>query len=70
MSAKTIAFAPRRKGGDAPLVINADTIRYIQMKRNYAEVHLTNGAVFTSLYHVNTLLDNARFIVVELCRDA
>ena len=24
----------------------------------------------TSLYHVNTLLDNARFIVVELCRDA
>ena len=23
----------------------------------------------TSLYHVNTLLDNARFIVVELCRD-
>ena len=48
MSAKTIAFAPRRKGGDAPLVINADTIRYIQMKRNYAEVHLTNGAVFTS----------------------
>ena len=38
MSAKTIAFAPRRKGGDAPLVINADTIRYIQMKRNYAEV--------------------------------
>ena len=40
MSAKTIAFAPRRKGGDAPLVINADTIRYIQMKRNYAEVHL------------------------------
>ena len=22
------------------------------------------------LYHVNTLLDNARFIVVELCRDA
>lgn len=27
MSAKTIAFAPRRKGGDAPLVINADTIR-------------------------------------------
>lgn len=47
MSAKTIAFAPRRKGGDAPLVINADTIRYIQMKRNYAEVHLTNGAVFT-----------------------
>ena len=48
MSAKTIAFAPRRKGGDTPLVINADTIRYIQMKRNYAEVHLTNGAVFTS----------------------
>lgn len=48
MSAKTIAFAPRRKGGDAPLVINADTIRYIQMKRNYAEVHLTNGVVFTS----------------------
>lgn len=48
MSAKTIAFAPRRKGGDAPLVINTDTIRYIQMKRNYAEVHLTNGAVFTS----------------------
>ena len=33
---------------DAPLVINTDTIRYIQMKRNYAEVHLTNGAVFTS----------------------
>lgn len=30
------------------MVINADTIRYIQMKRNYAEVHLTNGAVFTS----------------------
>ena len=26
MSAKTIAFAPRRKGGDAPLVINADTL--------------------------------------------
>ena len=24
----------------------------------------------TSLYHVNTLLDNARFIVVELCRDS
>lgn len=48
MSAKTIAFAPRRKGGDAPLVINADTIWYIQMKRNYAEIHLTNGAVFTS----------------------
>ena len=48
MSAKTITFAPRRKGGDTPLVINADTIRYIQMKRNYAEVHLTNGAVFTS----------------------
>lgn len=24
----------------------------------------------TSLYHVNTLMDNARFIVVELCRDA
>ena len=48
MSAKTIAFAPRRKGGDAPLVINADTIRYIQMKRNYAEVHVTNDAVFTS----------------------
>ena len=48
MSAKTITFAPRRKGGDAPLVINTDTIRYIQMKRNYAEVHLTNGAVFTS----------------------
>lgn len=24
----------------------------------------------TSLYHVNTLLDNARFIVVELCREA
>ena len=48
MSAKTIAFAPRRKGGDAPIVINTDTIRYIQMKRNYAEVHLTNGAVFTS----------------------
>ena len=32
----------------APLVINTDAIRYIQMKRNYAEVHLTNGAVFTS----------------------
>ena len=48
MSAKTIAFAPRRKGGDAPIVINTDTIRYIQMKRNYAEVHLTNGVVFTS----------------------
>ena len=24
----------------------------------------------TSLYHVSTLLDNSRFIVVELCRDA
>ena len=34
--------------GRNELVINADTIRYIQMKRNYAEVHLTNGAVFTS----------------------
>lgn len=29
MSEKTIAFAPRRKEGDAPLVIPADTIRYI-----------------------------------------
>ena len=48
MSAKTITFAPRRKDGDAPLTIPADSIRYIQMKRNYAEVHLTNGAFFTS----------------------
>ena len=48
MSAKTITFAPRRKGGDAPLIIDTDTIHYIQMKRNYAEVHLTNGEVFTS----------------------
>ena len=48
MSAKTIIFAPRRKDGNNQLIINTDTIRYIQMKRNYAEVHLTNGAVFTS----------------------
>ena len=34
MSAKTIAFAPRRKDGGAPLTIPADSIRYIQMKRN------------------------------------
>ena len=32
MSAKTITFAPRRKDRDNPLTINADTIRYIQMK--------------------------------------
>ena len=58
MPAKTITFAPRRKGGDAPLVINTDTIRYIQMKRNYAEVHLTNGAVFTSRITMEELVQH------------
>ena len=68
MSAKTIAFAPRRKGGDAPLVINADTIRYIQMKRNYAEVHLTNGAVFTSRITMEELEQRLQEPIVQrLC---
>ena len=43
---------------DAPLVINTDTIRYIQMKRNYAEVHLTNGAVFTSRITMEELVQH------------
>lgn len=43
---------------DAPLVINTDTIRYIQMKRNYAEVHLANGAVFTSRITMEELVQH------------
>ena len=44
-------------------------IRFVRPRQSYQTNEIAQMQN-TSLYHVNTLLDNARFIVVELCRDA
>lgn len=48
MKPAAITFQPRRKEGKMPVTVAKDTICYILMHRNYAEIHLQNGQIFTS----------------------
>lgn len=48
MNSQTITLQPRRRESKLPITVAADALCYIIMHRNYAEVHLQNGKVFTS----------------------
>lgn len=48
MNPQTITFQPRRRESKSPITVAVDALCYIIMHRNYAEVHLQNGKVFTS----------------------
>ena len=48
MNPQTITFQPRRRESKSPITVAVDALCYIIMHRNYAEVHLHNGKVFTS----------------------
>ena len=48
MNPQTITFQPRRRESKSLITVAVDALCYIIMHRNYAEVHLQNGKVFTS----------------------